>query len=43
MTPREVTVSAGAHSVIFIHPDKGRKTLRVETVGGKTSVASVTF
>jgi hypothetical protein len=43
MTPHEVTVSAGAHSVLFIHPTKGRKSVRVEAVTGKTAVATVTF
>jgi hypothetical protein len=43
MTPHEVTVAAGAHSVLFIHPEKGRKSLRVEAAAGKTAVAAVTF
>jgi hypothetical protein len=42
-TPREVTVSAGAHAVVFIHPTKGRKAVRVEAVDGKAAVAAVTF
>jgi hypothetical protein len=42
-TPHEVSVSPGAHSVVFIHPEKGRKALRVQTTPGKTAVASVTF
>lgn len=42
-TPRELEVAAGAHSVVFIHPQKGRKSLRVEALAGKAAVASVSF
>jgi len=42
-TPHEVTVSAGSHSVVFIHPSKGRKAMRVEAVPGKTAVAAMSF
>jgi hypothetical protein len=42
-TPHEVTVAPGAHSVVFIHPTEGRRSMRVEAVPGKPAVASVTF
>ena len=42
-TPHELGVSAGPHSVVFIHPQKGRKSMRVDAVAGKTAVASVSF
>lgn len=42
-TPHELGVAAGPHSVVFIHPLKGRKSVRVEAAAGKTAVASVSF
>jgi hypothetical protein len=42
-TPQTVSVSPGAHSVVFVHPSKGRKSMRVETAAGKAAVASVGF
>jgi hypothetical protein len=42
-TPQEVSVSPGAHSIVFIHPTKGRKALRIEAAAGTRGVASVSF
>jgi hypothetical protein len=42
-TPHTISVSAGPHSVVFIHPSKGRKSMQVDAAAGKTAVASVTF
>jgi serine/threonine-protein kinase len=42
-TPREVSVSPGEHSVVFIHPSKGRKSARVRAVAGKTASLAVEF
>ena len=42
-TPRELQVSAGEHSIVFIHPTKGRKSVQVRAQGGKAAVASVKF
>jgi hypothetical protein len=43
LTPHELGVSPGPHSVVFIHPVKGRKSLRVEATAGKPAVATVSF
>ena len=43
LTPHELGVSAGAHSVVFIHPIKGRRSMRIEAAAGKTALASVSF
>jgi len=42
-TPHALKVSAGTHSVVFIHPVKGRKAMQIEATAGKTAVAAVTF
>jgi hypothetical protein len=42
-TPREIEVSPGDHSVVFVHPTKGRKSVRVRAQGGKAASASVSF
>lgn len=42
-TPRKLELSPGKHSVVFVHPTMGRKTVTVEVQPGKTSVASVKF
>lgn len=42
-TPREVAVTPGDHSVVFVHPSKGRKSVRVRATAGKPAVASVDF
>lgn len=40
-TPTRVTVSAGAHSVTFIHKEKGRKTVGVQVPAGGNANATV--
>jgi serine/threonine-protein kinase len=42
-TPRQVPVAAGKHSVTFVHPTLGRKTVTVNVVNGKSAVASTKF
>jgi hypothetical protein len=42
-TPREVAVTPGDHSVVFVHPSKGRKSVRVRAHAGKTASAAVEF
>ncbi|HEY3496144.1 MAG TPA: PEGA domain-containing protein, partial [Polyangiaceae bacterium] len=42
-TPREIAVSPGEHSIVFVHPSKGRKSVRVRATPGKAAVASVEF
>ncbi len=43
-TPRTgVSVSAGTHTVMFVHPQHGRKQLSVRVVAGKTATAAVRF
>ena len=42
-TPRRVSVSAGRHSVIFVHPTKGRKATSVLVAPGQNAVAAVRF
>ncbi|HEX6275536.1 MAG TPA: PEGA domain-containing protein [Polyangiaceae bacterium] len=43
LTPHTLSVSAGTHSVVFIHPVKGRKAMQIEATTGKTAVAAMTF
>jgi hypothetical protein len=42
-TPNRVSVSAGRHSVVFIHPQKGRKAVSVVVQPGQNAVAAVRF
>jgi serine/threonine-protein kinase len=43
-TPRMgVSVSAGSHTVTFIHPDQGKKTVSVTVKAGETKTAAVKF
>jgi len=38
-----ISVPAGSHTVVFIHPDKGKKTVSVTVKGGETKTAAVKF
>ncbi|EYF03686.1 PEGA domain-containing protein [Chondromyces apiculatus] len=38
-----VSVSAGSHTVIFIHPELGKKSVTVSVKGGETKTAAVKF
>jgi serine/threonine-protein kinase len=42
-TPRQVPVAAGKHSVTFVHPTMGRKSITVNVPSGKTAVAAIKF
>jgi hypothetical protein len=42
-TPRRARVAAGRHSVVFMHPQKGRRSVSVNVKSGKTAVAAVKF
>jgi hypothetical protein len=42
-TPRQVQLPAGNHTVVFVHPTLGRKSLSVQVTPGKTAVAATTF
>jgi len=42
-TPQTVTISAGPHTVVFIHPEHGRKTSAVNVMPEATSTATVRF
>ena len=42
-TPKKVSVAAGRHSVMFLHPQKGRRTLGVNVTPGKNAIAAVRF
>jgi hypothetical protein len=42
-TPTQVTVPEGRHSVLFMHPEKGRRARTVTVRAGKTAVAAVKF
>jgi len=42
-TPSRVTVSAGRHTVVFVHPQKGRKAVTVLVQPGQNAVAAVRF
>lgn len=42
-TPRQVPIAAGTHSVVFVHPTLGRRTLSVKVEPGKNAVASTKF
>ena len=43
-TPKPgVSVSAGTHTILFVHPEKGRKTQTVTVKGGETKPVIVKF
>jgi len=42
-TPTRVTVPAGPHSVTFIHPEKGRKSVSVQVPPGGNATAVTRF
>jgi serine/threonine-protein kinase len=42
-TPLRMPAKAGVHTVLFIHPKHGKKTLKVNVTKGKTAVAAVRF
>jgi hypothetical protein len=42
-TPKQITVTPGSHTVVFIHPEMGRKTVTVNAQPGKTAVAATKF
>lgn len=42
-TPASATVSCGPHTVIFVHPEKGRRVVSVNATPGKPAVAAVRF
>lgn len=42
-TPLRIPASVGAHSLVFIHPEHGRKSLQVNVAAGQTAVAAMRF
>ncbi len=42
-TPRQMSVPAGKHSVTFVHPTLGRKSITVNVNAGKTALAATKF
>jgi len=42
-TPQTLSVDAGAHSVVFVHPTLGRKSVTVRAKAGEPSSAAVRF
>ena len=42
-TPKRVSVAAGRHSVVFVHPQKGRRSVGVNVKPGKNVVAAIRF
>jgi hypothetical protein len=42
-SPRTVDLPAGAHTVVFIHPKEGRRSVGVNVVPGRETSASVEF
>lgn len=42
-TPTSISVPPGAHRVMFIHPEKGRRIIPVQVQAGQTAVAAVRF
>ncbi|MGC4091710.1 MAG: PEGA domain-containing protein [Polyangiaceae bacterium] len=42
-TPQKLTLSAGKHSLVFVHPSLGRQVLNVNVVAGQNAVAAVRF
>jgi hypothetical protein len=43
LTPRLLQVTPGAHMVVFVHRDLGRRLVSVDVAGGTTAVAAVKF
>jgi hypothetical protein len=42
-SPRTVDLPAGAHTVVFIHPQEGRRSVSVNVIPGRETSASVEF
>lgn len=42
-TPRQIQLPPGSHSVIFVHPKLGRKSMNVNVLPGKTAIAATRF
>jgi hypothetical protein len=42
-SPQTLPVAPGSHSVVFVHPELGRKSVSVKAEAGKPSAASVRF
>ena len=42
-TPKQMPTTPGTHTVVFIHPELGRKTVTVNVQAGKTAVAATKF
>jgi serine/threonine-protein kinase len=42
-TPVRAPLSSGQHSVVFVHPSLGKKTVSVDVSPGKSAVAAVRF
>ena len=42
-TPRQVPIAAGKHSVTFVHPTLGRRSITVNVAPGKTALAATKF
>jgi hypothetical protein len=42
-TPKQMPITPGTHTVVFIHPELGRKTQTVSVQAGKTAVAATKF
>ncbi|HWA72070.1 MAG TPA: hypothetical protein VG937_07050 [Polyangiaceae bacterium] len=43
LTPRVLQVAPGSHTVVFVHPELGRRLVSVEVNSGTTAVAAVRF
>lgn len=43
LTPRVLQVTPGVHTVVFVHPELGRRLVSVDVTGGTTAVAAVKF
>jgi hypothetical protein len=43
LTPKVLSVTPGVHSVVFLHPSLGRRSLGVDVSAGTTAVAAVRF
>jgi serine/threonine-protein kinase len=42
-TPVQIQIASGTHSVVFVHPSLGRKSVRIGVSPGKSAVAAVRF
>jgi serine/threonine-protein kinase len=42
-TPQRLTLAAGSHSVMFVHPVRGRKAMTIKVEPGKSAAASAKF